>query len=131
MKFEELITGIQAAHHELQEQALRQINNSLTIRNILIGFYIVEFEQNGEERARYGAGLLKNIADRIKHIKGFSERVLYQCKSFYLNYPEILQTASAKLPSSLIPFADYRKNEMVEGDNILCIYRLKKSWKPL
>jgi len=34
----------------------------LTIRNWLIGYYIVEFEQNGKDRAEYGISLLKSIA---------------------------------------------------------------------
>ena len=38
----------------------------LTTRNWLIGLYIVEFEQNGEDRARYGAALTAHIAKIIR-----------------------------------------------------------------
>lgn len=103
MKFEQLINNIETVYYELQRQTVRQANNSLTIRNILIGFYIVEFEQKGEERAKYGTGLLKKMSSKLKHLKGFSERVLYYCKSFYLIYPEILQTVSAKLKQFKFP----------------------------
>lgn len=104
MKFEQLINSIEAVHYELQRQTIRQANNSLTIRNLLIGFYVVEFEQKGEERAEYGEGLLKKISINLKSkgLKGFSDRNLRQFRQFYLTYPEIWQTVSAKL-ENLIP----------------------------
>ena len=43
----------------LQEQAAHAVNLALTARNRLIGYYIVEFEQHGEDRAEYGEQLLK------------------------------------------------------------------------
>jgi predicted nuclease of restriction endonuclease-like (RecB) superfamily len=52
----------------------------------LFGYYIVEFEQNGEERAAYGAQLLARIAERCKNIKGIDERSLRNFRTFYLNY---------------------------------------------
>ncbi len=54
MKFSSLIQSIQQTHNALHQQAVKAINRSLTIRNWLIGFYIVEFEQKGEDRAAYG-----------------------------------------------------------------------------
>lgn len=48
MKFESLVSTIEQTHSHFQEQAVKAVNISLTIRNYLIGFYIVEFEQNGE-----------------------------------------------------------------------------------
>src|SRR6185436_2234415 len=77
--------------------ALRQVNTSLTLRNWLIGFYIVEYEQNGEDRAKYGERLIKEIANRIREIKGASETQLYRCKDFYFAYPQIFPTALGKL----------------------------------
>jgi len=67
------------------------VNQSLTIRNWLFGYYIVEYDQNGEDRARYGTELLKKLADRLsgKKIKGLYERNLRNCRQFYLVYPEI------------------------------------------
>ena len=37
----------------------------MTFRNWLIGYYIVEFEQNGEDRAAHGSRLREKIADKI------------------------------------------------------------------
>jgi hypothetical protein len=59
MKFELLVDNIQQTHQYFQEQASKAINIGLTLRNWLIGYYIVEFELNGEERAKYGQKLLE------------------------------------------------------------------------
>jgi glutamate mutase epsilon subunit len=71
MKFESLVSVIEHTHVHFQQQAFKAVNVSLTIRNWLIGFYIVEFEQKGEDRAAYGEKLLKSIADRIS-LRGLS-----------------------------------------------------------
>ena len=45
----------------LQAQAAHAVNLALTSRNWLMGCYIVEFEQSGEDRAAYGEQLLKKL----------------------------------------------------------------------
>jgi predicted nuclease of restriction endonuclease-like (RecB) superfamily len=82
----------------------QQVNSALTLRNWIIGCYIVEYEQSGKDKAKYGTGLFKTIAQKLaqKGIKSLQERNLYLCRDFYLTYPQILQTVSAK--SYLIDF---------------------------
>ena len=62
MNFEQLIQTFEQTHNHLQGHAVSTVNQSLTVRNWLFGQYIVEYEQNGEDRAKYGTELLKNIA---------------------------------------------------------------------
>jgi predicted nuclease of restriction endonuclease-like (RecB) superfamily len=95
---------IQQTNTYFLNKAQQQVNTALTIRNWLIGFYIVEYEQSGSDRAKYGTGLLKAVAKKLleKGIKSLQERNLYLCSDFYKAYPQILQTASAK--SYLIDF---------------------------
>jgi predicted nuclease of restriction endonuclease-like (RecB) superfamily len=102
MTFTTLIQSIEQTHHELSSEAVRQVNTFQTIRNWLIGWYIVEFEQNGDDRAQYGQKLLTTIAEDLKNkgLRGFSERNLRQFRQFYMVYPQIWQTASAKLPEA-------------------------------
>jgi len=88
MKFENLVTTIEQTHLNFQQQAVKAVNVSLTIRNWLIGYYIVEFEQKGEDRAAYGDKLLKSIADSISY-RGLSETNLKLSRQFYHTYPEI------------------------------------------
>lgn len=99
MNFEILINNIHNLQTELQQQALRSVNQALTIRNWLIGFYIVEYEQQGQDRAQYGEKLLQKLAQELtkKRLKGFSYRSLRQYRQFYLSYPQIWQSLTAKL----------------------------------
>lgn len=103
MNFELLVNTIQQTHSTLQQSALKSVNKHLTIRNWLVGFYIVEFEQHGEDRAKYGGKLLADLAKEIK-IKGLSETNLIINRQFYRTYPQIAQTASEQL--KLLGFAN-------------------------
>jgi len=91
MNFRYLLSSIQQTHTALQQQAVNAINRSLTIRNWLIGYYIVEFEQKGEDRAQYGEGLLKQIAVGLQNqnISNVQERELRRYRLFYATYPQL------------------------------------------
>ena len=67
MKLEQLIESIELTQNSLQQKALSTVNQLATIRNWLIGYYIVEFEQKGEERAKYGDKLLKTLSKELKN----------------------------------------------------------------
>lgn len=60
----------------------------MTLRNWLIGFYIVEFEQKGEDRAAYGENLFKLLSARIS-LKGLGETNLRLSRQFYKFYPQV------------------------------------------
>jgi len=68
---------------------VKAVNVSLTVRNWLIGFYIVEFELNGDDRAKYGENLFPELAEKFKHVKGIDKRSLYRFKDFYKLYPHL------------------------------------------
>jgi len=97
--FEELLNNISHVHEALQDCASKSVNQFLTLINWMFGYYIVEYEQNGDDRAKYGENLMQVIADKLTHIKGLRFRQLYLCKDFYLTYPNFLRTVSAKLQS--------------------------------
>ena len=71
------------------------VNQLLTIRNWMIGYYIDEFEQKGSDRAKYGEHLLENLAKMLE-IKGLERNQLNLCRIFYLRYPQICSTVSSK-----------------------------------
>jgi len=97
--FDGLIDNIYQVHNVLQSCAAKSVNQFLTIRNWIFGYYIVEYEQNGDDRAKYGERLLEEIAQRLSHIKGLRFRQLYVCKDFYLTYMHFLWTVTQKLQS--------------------------------
>ena len=88
MRFPQLTNNIKFTHEILQNNTIRAINQNITVRNWLIGLWIVEFEQNGEDRAKYGDKLLYKISKTIS-IKGLGTTILSQCRKFYLIYPNI------------------------------------------
>ena len=91
MNFDKLTDTLIFINDSLQAKAKSAVNVALTIRNWLIGYYIVEFEQNGEDRATYGSELLKNLSKNItkREIDGFSVTNLKLFRQFYSNFPEI------------------------------------------
>jgi len=97
--FDELVNNLSHVHEVLQGYASKSINQFLSLRNWLFGYYIVEYEQNGEDRAKYGENLVVNIAQKVKHIKGLTGNQLYVCRNFYLLYPHFLRTVSVILQS--------------------------------
>jgi predicted nuclease of restriction endonuclease-like (RecB) superfamily len=66
-------------------------NQALVLRNWMVGAYIVEFEQQGADRAKYGARLLENLAEDLaaKEIKGLGAIVLGRCRQLFLTYPQL------------------------------------------
>ena len=86
--FDHLADHIVSIQNTLSANAAHAVNLSLTARNWLIGRYIVEYEQNGEDRAQYGEALLKNLAQRI-HMRGLGERRLYEFRQLYNVYPQL------------------------------------------
>jgi predicted nuclease of restriction endonuclease-like (RecB) superfamily len=94
MKFEQLLTLFQETHRELQHRAARSVDIALVIRNWLFGWYIVEFEQGGADRAElYGKNLINRLSEELKNLglKGVSSTNLKQCRIFYSSYREIGQ----------------------------------------
>ena len=93
-----LMTDISGIVTRGRVTALRQINIAEVVTYWLVGRRIVEFYQEGKQKAGYGEQLLSRLsADLIqKHGRGFSKRNLEMMRMFYLSYP-IAQTVSAQL----------------------------------
>lgn len=111
--FSDLASIIQTTHDAAQSSAVRAINRMQTMRNWVIGYYIVEFEQHGKDRAEYGAHLLKKLEERVDR-KGLNVTLFQTSRNFYNLYPqmeglfvqnEIYSTLSNKSGNS-IPLMD-------------------------
>ena len=99
--FENLVELCRRTHEETQRSAVRTVDSSLVVRNYLFGWYIVEYEQHGADRAEYGSQLLAKIASRLQRIgiKGSSVTRLKLYRRFYQKQKEIGPTLSAQLAS--------------------------------
>ena len=98
--FTELSESILQTHQSAQASANKAVNQMATLRNWLIGCYIVEYEQKGSDRAKYGDRLLKRLEERV-NTKGLNVTLVQVSRLFYNYYPQIgnviYATASHKL----------------------------------
>lgn len=78
----------------------RAVNAIMTATYWEIGRRIVEIEQGGKGRAKYGERLLKRLAEDLtaRFGRGFSERNLEQMRLFYSAYQNIFQASSEHSP---------------------------------
>ena len=100
MDFEALVKHISTIQNTLQAQAAHAVNLALTSRNWLMGCYIVEFEQNGEDRAAYGEQLLKKLEQRL-NTKGLNERRFREFRRLYLVYPQLKEPIAQYITSQI------------------------------
>ena len=92
MNYSGLIKAITTATSKLQARVATVADQALVIRNWLVGAWLIEFEQNGKDRARYGERLLDSVATDLakREIKGLGDpRVLRDCRVLYRTYPQI------------------------------------------
>lgn len=71
----------------------------MTLRNWAIGYYIVEYEQDGSDRAEYGSHLLKNLEKQIDQ-KGMNYTLFKACRQFYYNIPKEIDIEFLRYPIS-------------------------------
>lgn len=88
--FNDLASIVQTTHDAVQSSAVKAINRMQTMRNWLIGYYIVEFEQNGKDRAEYGTQLLKKLEERVDR-KGLTTTLFKWARKFYRLYPQMME----------------------------------------
>lgn len=99
MNFNDLAAIIENTHVQLQQGAVKAVNQYQTVRNWLIGFYIVEFEQEGEDRAKYGEKLLPNLERKLNQ-KGLNTTLFKNSRTFYTAYPQFAKLINQYLHSA-------------------------------
>lgn len=97
--FDRISTIIENARHII----VSTINTSEVYAKYEIGRYIVEYEQQGQYRAKYGQSVLKNLSDRLSERfgKGWSLETLKKCRFFYNVYSS--EQIGSTLPTQLFP----------------------------
>lgn len=97
--FDHLSELVLQLHDSAYSATVKAINRFATIRNYVMGFYIVEYEQHGNDRAKYGDRLLKRLAESVNK-RGINETILKNCRRFYLAYPQIKVYLTAISPTA-------------------------------
>lgn len=103
----DLVNDVKQIIGEAQRFAYNAVNVALVQRNWLLGKRIAEEELKGEDRAEYGAAVMKNLSTELtaEYGKGFSERNLWKYKQFYLMFKNlpIVPTVSALSDAQNLP----------------------------
>ncbi len=96
--YQKLVDSIGITIESARQRAIQAVNNELLKANWEIGKYIVEYEQDGNEKAEYGSSLLTNLSKDLKSRfgKGFSKSNIYLMRQFYLKF-QIFQSVTGKL----------------------------------
>ena len=96
--FDALVTSIVHIHQQTQDFAAKAVNVALTLRNWLIGYRIVEFEQQGQDRATYGESLMDTLALRLAShgLTRVTPRELRRYRQLYQVYPQIWESLAPK-----------------------------------
>jgi len=97
--FDHLSDVVTQLHESAYSASVKAVNRFATVRNYVISFYIVEYEQHGSDRAKYGDRLLKRLAEKVNK-RGINETLLKVARAFYLNYPQIRLYLEGKSPTA-------------------------------
>lgn len=118
MQFDSLASSIQSINARAGSAAKSAVNQLMTLRNWAIGYYIVEYEQGGSDRAKYGSNLLKSLETRINE-KGLNETLFRVCRQFYLTYPQIHSTVSNEFGLVDFEIHSTASNEFITAPDVL------------
>lgn len=123
-----IINDISHILRQAQANAYRSINQAMVQAYWLVGKRIVEEEQQGEAKATYGKGVIKNLSAALQAEfgKGFSVDNLENMRRFYLAYP-ISETASRKLetPDFQLSWSHYQMLLRVENKEERAFYEIE------
>lgn len=118
MEFELLADSIKQINDKASSAAKSAVNQLMTLRNWAIGYYIVEYEQDGSDRAEYGSHLLKNLEKQIDQ-KGMNYTLFKACRQFYKVYPQIGSTVSSEFKLPDFGKSSTVSNEFVTDPDVL------------
>lgn len=99
--FNDLTSIIQTTHDAAQSSAVKAINRMQTMRNWLIGYYIVKYEQHGKDRAEYGTQLLKKLEERVNR-KGMTTTLFKWARKFYRLYPQMTDNLPVRICATMM-----------------------------
>ena len=86
--FDDLISVVKDIHLKSYHAAMKAVNRYATMRNWLIGFFIVEYQQKGRDRATYGEKLLKSLEESLR-TRGLNVTLFQNSRLLYILYPQL------------------------------------------
>ena len=93
-----LTKSIQAIDSVFKEETAKAVNCNLTARNWMIGYYLFEYEQRGNDRAKYGKHLIQSLAKELNS-SSLSQGNLKLFRQFYQEFPQLLSPVQGYIAS--------------------------------
>ena len=123
------ITDIKQLLHSARNRVYQTINSAMTTTYWEIGRRIVEEEQNGKVRAKYGKAIIKNLSDELtkEFGKGFSVDNLENMRKFYLTYSKS-ETLSRNFKLSWSHYIFLTRINNPDERNFYEIESIENSW---
>ncbi len=123
--FDRLVEICSCTHEKARQSAPRTIDRWSVVRNWLFGWFIVEYEQKGADRAEYGGQTLSKLSAALQGgigRGGVSVDALEKMRRFYMVYEHTLSAASdaeksatlSRISPSLSPRVPIRPSELAE-----------------
>lgn len=123
---EQFVSDLQSIAGEARRQAYRAADHVMVVRNWLIGWRIVEQEQQGKERAEYGKQVIALASEVLtqEYGRGFSTTNIKNFRRFYLMFKglQIGQTASDQFNMSV------SKIGQIASDQLAVTFYPNVSW---
>lgn len=109
VRTDDVLGDLQNIIDTARQKAYQAVNVALLQRNWLIGKRIAEELLQGDDRAEYGARVMKSLSKDLTRLygKGFDYSSLYKFSRFYKWFPEILDSVSPK-SQALLTWTHYR-----------------------
>lgn len=106
---EDIVGDARLIIESAQKWAHRAVNVALVYRNWFLGKRIAEEELKGEDRAKYGAQVIKSLSVVLAEEfgKGFGKQELYKYVQFYKRFPQIVDSPSRQ-SAPLLSWTHYR-----------------------
>jgi len=84
-----LFSQIKAVLDEARTKISRSVNSAMVQAYWDVGKYIVEYEQQGEQRAEYGKNVINDLSARLtkEYGSGFTVSNLKYMRQFYICFP--------------------------------------------
>lgn len=98
--YSDLVDAVRDVHVQSHHAAVKAVNRYATMRNWLIGFFIVEYQQKGKDRAEYGERLLKCLEKSLQ-TRSLNVTLFQNSRLLYILYPQISHLFQMKIQPTL------------------------------
>ncbi len=123
-----LYAQIVALLQTARNQVVQTVNRTMVVTYYEIGRMIVEEEQKGEERAKYGKQILKELSKSLtkEFGKGFTVRNLELIRKFYLTYSKTKSPISkSKKENFALSWTHYIRLMRIDDENERKFYEIE------